>query len=56
MDEKYELAMCDCHSWEGRIKELTGKEMPRYDPKQEFRRRFAAMMSKSANNDSAQTR
>jgi acyl carrier protein len=49
MDEKYELAMYDCHSWEDRIGQLTGKELKHYDPKQEFRSRFARMMSKSAN-------
>lgn len=49
MDEKYELAMCDCHSWEHAISKMTGKTVKHYDPKQEFRSRFAAMMSKSAN-------
>lgn len=45
MDEKYELAMCDCDSWEQTIGRLTGKEVSHYDPKQAFRRRFAALMS-----------
>ena len=50
MDEKYELAMCDCLSWEHAIETMTGKQVKHYDPKQEFRSRFARMMSKSAND------
>lgn len=36
LNEKYELAMCDCKSWEHTIQELTGKQVKHYDPKAAF--------------------
>ena len=33
LDEKYELAMCDCKNWEAEIERLTSKRPPHYDPK-----------------------
>lgn len=43
---KYELAMCDCKSWESTIENLTGKPVPRYDPRSAFAAKFSQLMSK----------
>ena len=39
-DLQYELAMCDCLAWECRLRELTGKPMPHYDPRAAFARSY----------------
>lgn len=44
LDLKYELAMCDCDSWEHAIEKMTGKRPEHYDPKQAFRRSFSKLM------------
>lgn len=46
MNEKYELAMCDCESWELELTRLTGRPHAHYDPKAEFRARFSKLLSK----------
>lgn len=51
--EKYELAMCDCYSWEQTIEALTGKAVEHYDPKAEFAVRWSKL--KFACNDQAHT-
>lgn len=47
-DEKYELAMCDCDSWEKEIELHTGKRPPHYDPRRKFNAAFQKAMSKGA--------
>lgn len=41
LHEKYELAMCDCKSWEAAIGGFTGKVLKHYDPKSAFAARWA---------------
>jgi hypothetical protein len=48
--EKYELAMCDCKSWEAEIERLTGKPLPHYDPRKEFGAKFSLLMGKAPNS------
>ena len=48
LDLKYELAMCDCDSWERTIETLTGERPKHYDPKAKFRANFAKMLSRRA--------
>lgn len=43
--EKYELAMCDCRSWEKEIEWITGVEQERYDPKQTFKQAFSKALN-----------
>lgn len=45
MDEKYELAMCDCQAWEVELSELTGRAVEHYDPRAAFRARFYRLMA-----------
>jgi hypothetical protein len=51
MDERYELAMCDCLSWESELERITGKKIPHYDPKAEFRAKFSKMLFASNASD-----
>lgn len=44
--EKYEIAMCDCRSWEKEIEWITGVVQPRYDPKMAFGRAFSSMLNR----------
>lgn len=48
--EKYELAMCDCKSWEQTIGELTGKKLKHYDPRAEFAARWSKLKFASNSN------
>jgi hypothetical protein len=48
LDEKYELAMCDCLSWEQKIEELTGQRPEHYDPKAEFAKAFVKALASNA--------
>jgi len=47
LDLKYELAMCDCNSWEQTLEKMTGKSLEHYDPKQAFRRAFSKLQFSS---------
>lgn len=49
--EKYELAMCDCKSWEAEVHRMTGKKVKHYDPKADFAVRFTQLMGKASNAD-----
>lgn len=51
LNEKYELAMCDCKNWEQTIQEMTGKVVPHYDPKKQFAAKFSILL---ASNNQAQ--
>lgn len=46
LSEKYELAMCDCNSWESEIEMLTGTRPDHYDPKKAFGARFIQLLAK----------
>lgn len=46
MSEQYELAMCDCDSWEKTIEGLTGKKIEHYDPRAKFRAAFTKLIYK----------
>lgn len=48
LDEKYELAMCDCDSWEGIIERLTGKRPKHYNPKAQFAAKFSQLIGSIA--------
>lgn len=56
LDLKYELAMCDCNSWEQTIETLTGKRPGHYDPKRAFRHSFSKLMMKASNAESSDPR
>lgn len=45
LDEKYELAMCDCDVWERVIATLTGKRVEHYDPHSAYRHTFSKIMA-----------
>lgn len=49
LDLQYELAMCDCNSWEQTLKTLTGKRPGHYDPKRAFRNSFSKLTMKASN-------
>ena len=51
VDEMYDLAMCDCDSWERELEKLTGRRPPHYDPRKKFNTAFVRGLGKcTANN------
>lgn len=46
LNEKYELAMCDCKNWEFEIGALTGKTVKHYDPKSTFATKWSKLTLK----------
>lgn len=44
-NEKYEIALCDVHNLSRSIEAITGKKIPRYDPRADFQKKYTAVLN-----------